>query len=98
VYLADVYNTEQLSRSQWFQWGWTLQELIAPRNIQFFSQNWTKLGDKRTLAGALARITGISKSVLNGEREIRRFPLLHRGCPGLLGAKQQYRKIWHTVF
>lgn len=57
VYLADVSNVEQLAKSEWFQRGWTLQELLAPRNIQFFSHDWNKLGDKRSLLGTLAAIT-----------------------------------------
>ncbi|KAJ5975266.1 hypothetical protein N7481_008973 [Penicillium waksmanii] len=59
VYLADVNDVKQLARSEWFRRGWTLQELLAPRNIQFFSYNWAKLGDKKTLLGTFAALTRI---------------------------------------
>jgi len=49
VYLVDVpssgfdlspdMNDDAFSKSRWFTRGWTLQELIAPRNIQFFAQD-----------------------------------------------------------
>ena len=38
---------------EWFSRGWTLQELIAPSNIQFFNTKWQNIGDKRTLAPTL---------------------------------------------
>lgn len=50
--------------SKWFTRGWTLQELIAPRNVQFFNQNWTVIGDKRSLALHLERITRVPARVL----------------------------------
>ena len=42
VYLADVSTTgqdltAQLRKSRWFTRGWTLQELIAPLSVEFFS-------------------------------------------------------------
>ena len=42
---------------EWFSRGWTLQELIAPNNVQFFNKDWQNIGDKRTLAPTLRDIT-----------------------------------------
>ena len=36
----------QLGDSEWFQRGWTLQELIAPRFLLFLSQSWAPIGTK----------------------------------------------------
>ena len=44
-FTGDAVN-ETLAKSRWFTRGWTLQELIAPRNIQFFAQDWTLIGKK----------------------------------------------------
>ena len=41
VYLADVSETDTLSRSEWFRRGWTLQELLAPRSLLFFTRDWS---------------------------------------------------------
>ncbi|KAI5984216.1 hypothetical protein EDD15DRAFT_2375441 [Pisolithus albus] len=49
---------------QWFSRGWTLQELIAPTNLQFFSKDWKEIGDKRSRATELNRITGVPVRVL----------------------------------
>ena len=39
--------------SRWFQRGWTLQEMLAPRVVEFFSKTGKPLGDKVTLLQAL---------------------------------------------
>ena len=49
---------------EWFSRGWTLQEMIAPRDVQFFNNNWQRIGDKKRLAGNLGRITGVPKHIL----------------------------------
>ena len=41
VYLADVARNGKLSSSEWFKRGWTLQELLAPRNVLFYTREWT---------------------------------------------------------
>jgi hypothetical protein len=72
VYLSDVSIGEDSGHpsqstwewtfraSRWFSRGWTLQELLAPDSVEFFSQEGKKLGDKRSLARQIHEITGIS--------------------------------------
>jgi hypothetical protein len=43
-------HTSELKKSRWFTRGWTLQELLAPSYVEFFSKEHTRLGDKRMLA------------------------------------------------
>lgn len=79
AYLPDVSNYkadggEESSRSwepafwqsRWFTRGWTLQELIAPKTVEFFSKEEEVLGSRKTLAQLLHEITGISLGVLQG--------------------------------
>jgi len=49
---------------EWFSRGWTLQEMIAPNNVQFFNKDWRPLGDKRTFAPTLADITRVPQHIL----------------------------------
>ncbi|RYC82373.1 hypothetical protein BFJ63_vAg14723 [Fusarium oxysporum f. sp. narcissi] len=78
AYLADVslnednlgYQPEELRNSRWFTRGWTLQELLAPRKLWFYSCHWTKLGTKRSLANEVSAITGIDMPYLTMERPI----------------------------
>ncbi|KAI5986705.1 hypothetical protein F5J12DRAFT_720815, partial [Pisolithus orientalis] len=41
IYLSDVSNAGSLGHSEWFKRGWTLQELLAPECILFYTQNWS---------------------------------------------------------
>jgi Heterokaryon incompatibility protein (HET) len=46
VYLEDVSSHaaatfELVKGSRWFTRGWTLQELLAPRSLTFYAQDWT---------------------------------------------------------
>ncbi|EUC35949.1 hypothetical protein COCCADRAFT_2965 [Bipolaris zeicola 26-R-13] len=79
VYLSDVStakpNTYEFSgstwelsfrKSRWFTRGWTLQELLAPRLVEFFSQEGTRLGDKKSLERQIHEITGIATLALQG--------------------------------
>ena len=80
VYLSDVstkkrkasdssteYTWEPTFRtSKWFTRGWTLQELIAPTSVEFFSKDQELLGDKRRLERQIHEITGIPLSALRG--------------------------------
>jgi hypothetical protein len=79
VYLSDVpaqgftssvpsheTKTVDFQQSRWFTRGWTLQELIAPESVDFFSVEGQRLGDKRSMVHELHSITGISVEVLLG--------------------------------
>ena len=49
---------------EWFSRGWTLQEMIAPSNVQFFNEHWQAIGNKKMRASTLARITGVPEHIL----------------------------------
>lgn len=63
----DVNSRDsQLRRSRWFTRGWTLQELLAPPVVEFFSREGNPLGSKKSLEKLLSEITGIPVSALRG--------------------------------
>jgi hypothetical protein len=51
---------------RWFTRGWTLQELIAPQHVVFYTNDWCRIGTKRDLCQTIARHTGISSPILLG--------------------------------
>ena len=66
AYLSDVdANGRNLDQSVWFERGWTLQELLAPRRLNFYSDDWRYLGTKVSLEGDLERVTGIAVNYLS---------------------------------
>jgi hypothetical protein len=46
-------------KSRWFTRGWTLQELLAPRDVVFYSNDWSFLGTKESLCSDISSITRI---------------------------------------
>lgn len=74
VYLSDVHVPDEVidaqgfritwedafQRSRWFTQGWTLQELLAPASVEFFSANGKQLGSKITLEQEIHEIIQIS--------------------------------------
>jgi len=49
----------QFRESRWFTRGWTLQELIAPASVEFYSKEGKFLGDKIALEQTICQVTGI---------------------------------------
>jgi hypothetical protein len=68
VYLVDVDNNSRMENSRWFRRGWTLQELIAPWSVIFFTRDWSRIGTKKEMARRLSIRTRVPVTVL-GEQE-----------------------------
>ncbi|KAL6401311.1 Vegetative incompatibility protein HET-E-1 [Ilyonectria robusta] len=71
AYISDVTGSsadDTLEKSAWFTRGWTLQELLAPGEVVFYSTAWERLGtrDDGALTGRIALATGIDEAVLRG--------------------------------
>ncbi|KAI1176247.1 hypothetical protein F4777DRAFT_588113 [Nemania sp. FL0916] len=75
AYLSDVVSDQDategdtvsgLKYSRWVSRGWTLQELIAPREVVFYSCDWQAFGTRTELSAILAAITCIDESYLRG--------------------------------
>jgi hypothetical protein len=76
---ADVTQTAgEFAGCKWFTRGWTLQELLASREITFFSENWVKLGYKAALSRPLSVITGIDEDILTGARALESASIAKR--------------------
>ncbi|TVY80598.1 Vegetative incompatibility protein HET-E-1 [Lachnellula suecica] len=76
---TDVYSPESaFASSRWFKRGWTLQELLAPAKVQFFSRDWQDLGSKTALKTQISAITGIGESFLDGSDHVTRASVAKR--------------------
>lgn len=90
AYLSDVtmrkghsgaeVNTAEFEQSRWFTRGWTLQELLAPSEVVFFSRDWVHFGERSSLANWLMEITRIDEAVLRNKVRFleRSRPLFQR--------------------
>ncbi|KAI0545021.1 heterokaryon incompatibility protein-domain-containing protein [Xylaria curta] len=77
AYLSDVSFDGQgeidescLRASRWFTRGWTLQELIAPSKLIFYSSQWVKIGTRDQLGVLVSLITKINSRYLIRERSL----------------------------
>lgn len=67
AYLRDVPSWNEspheqnsaFRRSEWFTRGWTLQELLAPKDVIFYDHDWVEIGRKSRLEQLISGITGI---------------------------------------
>jgi hypothetical protein len=71
AYLDDVaggvvFDEQAFKMSRWFTRGWTLQELIAPKFVEFYAADWTEIGTKCSLLKLIMDVTGIQGPVLRG--------------------------------
>lgn len=85
VYLSDISDTHgsglewksAFRGSKWFTRGWTLQELLAPTSVEFFTKEGRRLGDKVSLEQQIHEVTGISIPALKGNA-LTRFSVEER--------------------
>lgn len=72
VFLTDVSSgtdwKSDFAASRWLTRGWTLQELIAPQVVEFYSTDGNLLGERSQLAPLISQITNIPELVLQGSR------------------------------
>ncbi|KAF9479110.1 hypothetical protein BDN70DRAFT_807547, partial [Pholiota conissans] len=86
VYLSQTTSLEDLTNDRWFTRGWTLQELLAPKRIEFYDFDWIKLATfNKTDYGSIYRPGSVNLSVLQKIEEITGIALGHlwRFEPGI---------------
>lgn len=65
---------------KYFTRAWTLQELLAPREVIIFSKDWDRIGTRAELRVIVSEATRIDPKVLDGIDTSRLA--LHRECAG----------------
>lgn len=74
----DIHDVLKLTKYKWFRRGWTLQELIASRHIQFYDRSWKLRGNKASLRQMLYAITKIDEKVLADSSLLPTIPVARR--------------------
>jgi hypothetical protein len=77
VRVTHISLPTQLLRTR-FTRGWTLQELIAPWDVEFFDSAWTSIGHKTNIGNLLSTITGIDEDVLRQQYTLDLVPVAAR--------------------
>ncbi|KAI9463130.1 hypothetical protein HD554DRAFT_2027221, partial [Boletus coccyginus] len=89
IYLSESSGIDDFKNDPWFTRGWTLQELLAPAQIKFYTKDWTPITsisdcpndkDDDQIMRAVSKTTDIK------EHDLRRF------SPGLLNVRE--KMVW----
>ena len=90
AYLADVPDPVDVTgtdleqpasafhSSRWFTRGWTLQELLAPANLIFFSSGGRRIGTKLELSEDISSITSIDEEYLTRNQPLSQASIAKR--------------------
>ncbi|KAJ5984807.1 hypothetical protein N7522_012003 [Penicillium canescens] len=70
AYMTDVGSKDQLSNSVWFTRDWTLQELVAPREMVFLASDWSEIGARKELSYKIEQIMKIVTALLLGKSRL----------------------------
>lgn len=80
--LASPYDFQGLPKdlpvTSWFRRGWTLQELLAPKRLEFYDMRWRLVGDRSRLASIIEGITGIPLEFLTEPRALSEASIAQR--------------------
>jgi hypothetical protein len=75
AYLDDVEYAPHgdlcFHQAKWFTRGWTLQELVAPEDVHFYSKEWQFLGTKESLLDHVTSASGVHEDVLRFSSNLR---------------------------
>ncbi|PPJ54095.1 hypothetical protein CBER1_06330 [Cercospora berteroae] len=66
------------TRCLWFSRGWTLQELLAPKYVYFYDQDWQLIGDKKSLQCWISQASGMDGDVLRGDYNLQQCSVAMR--------------------
>jgi hypothetical protein len=83
AYLQDVRDLPAppiIGDSNWFRRGWTLQELLAPLQVEFYTQSWTFIGTKAGLTPTIQAITYIDETFLEDRTAIQYASIATKFC------------------
>ena len=102
AYLSDVQadgdhfgEQSPFRKSKWFTRGWTLQELIAPRTMEFYGEKWVHLGKKSSLGKLIEEITGVDLEILQGKTELGSVSIARRMS---WAAKRKTTRVEDTAY
>lgn len=67
----NPFNDSDGKPAKCFSRGWTLQELLASKEMEFYDKNWTFMGTQRDVKDSLSKLTGIDENYLTGAEDFR---------------------------
>jgi hypothetical protein len=63
----DIPIEDGLAHCRWFTRGWTLQELLAPKKLEFYDMSWNYRGSKHDFVQTISDVARIPIEILRGQ-------------------------------
>ncbi|EPE02699.1 het domain-containing protein [Ophiostoma piceae UAMH 11346] len=76
--LLTPQDSENIVKCAWFHRGWTLQELLAPAQVEFYDTAWTHIGSKARLCPLVSHITRIPENAIQGTIDLAVYSTAQR--------------------
>ncbi|WPA97543.1 uncharacterized protein RHO25_002153 [Cercospora beticola] len=74
----DTWDREAFRKCTWFTRAWTLQEMIAPRQVRFYSQSWRFICDLEDIVPDISGLTGVHESLWTEQRPLDTFSVAQK--------------------
>ncbi|KAI1385954.1 HET-domain-containing protein [Hypoxylon trugodes] len=82
VFLSDLPEESIFNgafpKCEWLRRGWTLQELVASKRVEFYDSAWEIRGSTPELNAFVSRLTGIDEEVLHDSEARFKIPVARR--------------------
>ncbi|KAG0651479.1 Vegetative incompatibility HET-E-1 [Hyphodiscus hymeniophilus] len=104
AYLQDVTAgevttlCERIAGSSWFTRAWTLQELLAPVDVIFYDQHFSRLASKHDIANNAQHLIRIPAKVLTDPQNILLYPVAVRMSWAANREATRVEDIAYTLF
>ncbi|PPJ51943.1 hypothetical protein CBER1_09686 [Cercospora berteroae] len=79
----DTWSRDAFGKCSWFTRAWTLQEMIAPHRIRFYSQSWRFICNLEDIIADIAELTGVHESLWTQQRPLASFSYSLLGLMGV---------------
>ncbi|GIZ38872.1 hypothetical protein CKM354_000227100 [Cercospora kikuchii] len=74
----DTWDHEAFKKCTWFTRAWTLQEMIAPRQVRFYSQSWRFICNLEDIVPEIVELTGVHEAIWKEGRHLSTFSVAQK--------------------
>ena len=90
--------SESFRNCRWWTRGWTLQELLAPRTVVFYTADWRNVGVRDDLTKSISDITLIPIRALRSRLNVVKSYSVAQKFPGPHNGSPRAKKMQRTVY
>ena len=74
----DTWDRVAFEKCTWFTRAWTLQEMIAPQQVRFYSQSWRFICNLSDIVPEIVELTGVHEALWKARRHLSTFSVAQK--------------------